>query len=473
MTGKYKTLLSNTLIFAIGSVGSRIITFLLVPLYTNILSTEQYGTADFVMTCSYLVVPIISLVIQDAILRFGLSRKSDVGKIARNALVVFGAGVLGMLLMLPLISLHPILAQWKWQFFVLVISNNASNILFAYAKAKEQNKLYAVGSVLQTLSLAVVNLVLLVQLRWGVRGYLIGNMAANLVPSIVIFIKTGMYRDIRGAQFDGILLKQMLRYSIPLIANNLSWWILNSADRVMLEHYLSASELGLFTAAAKIPGLLSVVTSIFSSAWTISSIKEYDSDQDKGFYSTVFSAFNLTMCLGASFVILIVKPFMHIYVGADFFRSWQLVPLLVLGAVYFAYASFFGAIYDAAKKNVVIAITTFAAAIVNILVNFLLIGRIGVLAASVSTAVGYATIGLFRMFHSRKYFTFPIRYGEVAWNSLILIAQTVLVTMDVFPYAVSIIAILLLLAGNRQSFKALFQFVQTKVGKEHIDEETK
>ena len=259
----YLVLIKNTLIFAIGSFGSKLITFFLVPLYTNYMTTDQFGTADFVISCSNLLLPIISLVIQDSVLRFGLSKDADHNKIAKDVMVVFLGGTVFTFLTIPLINLYGPLSEWRWYFCAYVIATNAANIMYSYAKSIDKNKLYAISSLLNALILATVNILLLTVFSCGIDGYLLANILANAIPAIMIFFATGMPKRIRKAQIDWQLLKSMLAYSIPLIANNLSWWVLNSSNRIVIEHFLSASDVGLFTAASKIPSLLSIVTTIF------------------------------------------------------------------------------------------------------------------------------------------------------------------------------------------------------------------
>lgn len=462
---KYKTLFSDTLVFALGSFGSKIITFLLVPLYTNVLSTEQYGIADLVATCANFIVPIISLVIQDAVLRFGLSRKNDQGSVLKCAAIVFFLGSVVAFLLTPVAGLYGAVSEWKYYLLTISITNMASNIMYSYAKACEKNKLYAISSIVQTAILATVNILLLVVFPCGIRGYLLANIIAHIAAVIVMLVATKGIRDILSAPFDGQLMKQMVLYSLPLIANNLSWWVLNSSDRVMIEYYCSSSDLGLYTAASKIPALLSVITAIFSQAWTISAIKEYDSDKDKQFYSNVFQIFSLAMFLGASLIILVAKPFMHIYVGDEFFDAWVMVPLLISGAIYYAFSAFFGAIYGALKKNIRVALTTALAAIINIAINFFLLSKIGVIAAALSTMIGYLVIGVYRMLDIQKYFRFKINYIRYFVNSIIVIAQTVLVTLDFYVYVSSAIAIVLLLIVNKSDITSLAGVVKGKAAR--------
>lgn len=457
---KYQELINNTVIFGVGSFGSKIISFLLVPLYTNLLTTEQYGTADLVMTCSNIIVPIASLVIQDSVLRFGLSKNYSRGVVIKNSFAVFLFGIVICSCFFPLVRLYPTLSTWGIYLFVISVCNILHGIIYNYTKAVEKNKLYSAVSIIETLILAISNIILLVVLHTGVQGYLLANILANIIPTAILLFYSGAIKDARSAKFDSKLLKEMLKYSIPLIANNLSWWVLHSSDKVMIEYFLSASDLGLYTAASKIPNLLSVVTSIFSQAWTVSSIKEYDSDRDKHFYSTVFKYYSLIMFIGTIVIVLILKPFMTVYVGKSFVESWVFVPTLLVGTTFFSFGAFFGAIFGALKRNISVTVTTFVAATVNILINFLLIPQIGVMGASVSTAVSYIIIGIARMHVSRRYYKFEIDFIRFYVNSLIIIALTIVVWMNYNIYYCAAIALIIIMVINIRDIKGLFSWIR-------------
>ena len=431
MNSKYSYLLNNTLIFAIGSFGSKLISFLLVPFYTYVLTTSEYGQADYVMTISYLLIPIISFAFQDSVLRFGLENKSDCSNVAANSLFVFLLGAILLILLHPLILKIPSIRNWLPYLYITILSTNACNILFSYAKVKGKNKLFSVVSILQTFLIGILNIYLLIFVKCGVAGYLLSNILANMFVAVVLFYATGFSRDIHKFSIDIILLKEMLRYSLPLIVNNLSWWILNSSDRVIINNMLSTSDLGLYTAASKIPGFISILSSIFSNAWTLSSIVEYDSDADPIFYSNVFHFFYVTVAFFSLLLISITRPLMSVYVSSDFFDSWTLVPMLVAATAFFSYSSFFGAIYGAVKKNVATAFTTFVAAFLNISLNLLLIDRYGLIVVSFSTLVGYFSIFVLRLINSRKYFSFYIDGVGLFLNCFILVAFSILITFGI------------------------------------------
>jgi O-antigen/teichoic acid export membrane protein len=460
---KYKKLISNTFVFTIGSVGSKLITFFLVPLHTNVLTKGEYGLADLVNSISNVIVPFLGLVIQDAILRFALSKSSNKGSVIKVAFILFLPGMLLCFCLIPIFDLYPPVSGWGFYIAALSFSSMLYNISFTYAKAKEKNILYSVASILSTLIIASTNILLLVCFNEGVRGYLVANILGLFIPSMVVILATHSLKDAFLAPFDKRLMKEMVLYSLPLIANNLSWWILSSSDKVMIEYFLSTGDLGLYTAASKVPALLTVITTIFASAWTISSIKEYDEGKDKVFFSNVFKYYSLLLFLASLVIIFILKPFMQIYVGADFYDSWRLVPFLIIGAVFYSFGSFFGAIFGALKKNSVCTITTIIAGFINIVVNLVLIPRIGLIAASLSTGISYIAIGVIRMFFSRRYFRFDIDFLRFGINSSVLILCTLFVFLDIlniYIYLLSSLGLLFLILFNFQDLLGLFRFIK-------------
>ncbi len=463
-SGKYRNLISDTTVFAVGNLGSKIISFFLVPLYTNYLTTAEFGTADYVISCANLIVPIASLVIQDAVLRFGLSKDCDKQIVLKNATLVFAFGCIISFLSLFLFAPSSILYEWKYYLFAISVSNMAWNIMSSYSKACDKNKQFAFAGMLYTFILAIVNILLLVVWPIGVKGYLTANILATIIPIIFLMISTDAFSSVLNSKYDKKLLKTMLNYSLPLIANNLSWWILNSSDKFMIEIFCDSSQLGLYAAAGKIPALISIVNTIFSQAWSISAIKEIEGEGEKQFYSNVFSAFSFVVFFFACCVLFVLKFFMKLYVGPDFYNSWVYVPMLIVGTVYFAFGSFFGAIYGAFKKNVSVTITTLIAAVINASINLALMPAYGVLIAAFSTAVSFFYVGTARMLGSRKFFKFEIDFKRFVINSVLLIVQAILITLNHAGYLVNSLFIVAFVIVN---LKSLRQVALVLKGKKH------
>ena len=125
----------------------------------------------------------------------------------------------------------------------------------------------------------------LIVFKQGIAGYFNALIIANIVSIIFLGIACGIWKDIIYTKLDMNLMRQMLTFSIPLIFNAVSWWVANSSDRLMLNYFTGAGDVGLYSVAAKIPSIITSITSIFNQAWMISSVTEYDSNNESTFFS--------------------------------------------------------------------------------------------------------------------------------------------------------------------------------------------
>ena len=430
---KYTTLVKNSFIFALGNFGSKIIIFFLVPLYTNVLTTEEYGTADLVFTFSQLLMPIISLAIYNSIIRFGLQNKDNPEDTLYCGMVVWFIGCLFSITLIPILNYYEPITQWKGY---LILHVNASVVLVIfqnYLKVKDENLKYSIISIIQTLILAVLNIIFLLVLKFGVRGYLLSNVFSCIVAIIISVVLGKIIDDFRKGHLRKILLLEMIKYSLPLILNNIAWWIIQSTDKVMIELYVGISALGLYSVATRIPSFVNVFVSIFQQAWGISSILEMDPSNDNNFYKNVFEIYIVIVFFACILINSFIKPFMHIYVSSEFFIAWTMTPILVVSAAAFSsVAAFYGSIYGALKKSTNNMITTIIGAIVNVLMNYLLINKFGVMGAVVGTMISYFILSIARMIDVNRYVKININYKNYFLNCIIVTASAVFIMKDCY-----------------------------------------
>lgn len=460
MNQKYQMLIKDTFIFAIGSVGSKCILFLLVPLYTNYLTTEEYGVADLVFTIAQFLIPFVSVVIFDAVVRFGLSKDEKPEDVLLIGCIIFIAGSCFTIITTPFIGLYHSISEWKWYLCAYVIFNMANSIELNYLKVKNNNRLYALVSILQTAILAGLNVLFLAVFRIGVKGYLVAYIMANVVALLVAFFCGNIGQDLKKGKYNPILMRQMVKYSSPLILNNVSWWIIHSSDKIMIESIIGVSVLGIYTVAAKIPSLINVIVSIFQQAWGISSVKEMESTNDTKYYTNVFKFYNLITCSICIFFVSVMKIFMNYYVGDGFHDAWRYVPLLLASAVFSAISSFYGSLYGALKKSVNNMFTTALAAVTNIVVNFTLIPVIGIWGAIIGTLISYITIAIVRIIDVERFIKVEIKWGKYILNYLIVIIQALFVSLDFHIYIVSSIVILLFAFFNRKELIEVIRIIK-------------
>jgi O-antigen/teichoic acid export membrane protein len=178
--------------------------------------------------------------------------------------------------------------------------------------------------------------------KTGINGYLYAQIISLIVSVLYLYYATAIGIRIFKEKVNRELLKQMLKFSIPMILNALSWWILHSTDKIMIRQYISEGAVGIYSVSSKIPSLINTVTFFFSEAWFIAAITDYDSDKDNSFYEKTFRVYNFILCGIVACILLVLKPFMSVYVGKEFTESWTYVPLLLIATLFRNYSDFFG-----------------------------------------------------------------------------------------------------------------------------------
>lgn len=449
MNHKYKRLIGDIGIFALGALGSKLVLFLLLPIYTNILSNSEYGIADLVFTVGDLVLPFISLAIFNGLLRYGLIKGKRQNSLL-IATVIFVIGSLITVLLTPLAGLYAPISDWKWYMCAYVIVHFARSNALVFLKIKDKNKAYSLLSITQALLLVGFNVVFLIIFKMGIQGYLLSTILSNAALDVIAFFIGGMGGDLRQSSFDKPLLKEMVVFSIPFIFNDLSWWVIHSTDKIMIEWMIGGAALGIYTAASKIPSLVNALTGIFSQAWGLASIKEHDSTNDSKFYSNVFRYYTVVIFGATILLVAVTKPFMSVYVGKAFSESWHYVPLLLVGAAFSAISVFASGMFGALKQSMSIMTTTLAAGAANIIINYLLIQVIGIYGAVVGTVSAYFIVALFRLLILKRKVDVNFQFGRLGLLTAIAVTQATLVGIGFHIAIVSAVAIVLFVILTRK-----------------------
>lgn len=457
---KYKNLFKDTLIFALGNIGSKVIIFFLVPFYTYYLTPEEYGISDLVFTVSQLAIPFFSLVIFDAVIRFTLYKKERPQDALLVGVIVWILGSILAFVFTPLVGLYRPIASWKWYVLAYISINILLSVELNFLKAINKNLVYSIICILQTLTLALLNILLVAHYRMGIRGYLISYIGSSLIGVFFATIIGNLVKEIRRATFDKQLAKQMIMYSSPLIINNLSWWVIQSSDKLMLENMVSDEALGIYTVASRIPSLITVFITIFQQAWGISSIKEMDSTNDSSFYTNVFTFYSFIAFLGGFGLCTIIKPFMDLYVQSTAYGEvWRYVPLLIASAVFSALAAYCGSMYGALKKSMNNMLSTLMAAVINIIVNYIGILAFGIWGAMIGTITAYMLLAFIRIIDVKRFVNIGINWKCLIMNSVLLMIQAIILSLysPRTGIIISILIVTIFLITNRTEFMMMLK----------------
>ncbi|WP_322154844.1 lipopolysaccharide biosynthesis protein [Paratractidigestivibacter sp.] len=381
----------NTGLFALSSFGSKLISFFLLPLYTALLSTEDYGTVDLVSSTVSLLVPLLTLNIQDAVLRFGLGKDAEPEEILSVGLRVVAAGTCvlcaGVALLLT-VGLSPFEGFYCAFLVIMFVLSSLSNVLTMYVKSRGHVRSLVVSGIGNTLVMSISAILLLVVVKVGVLGYMASLILGNLFAVGYLIVAGEAWRGVSAKARAG-LIRSMVVLSAPLVANSLAWWVNDVSDRYVVTFICGATANGIYAVAYKIPSILSTLQTIFYNAWAISAVKEFDPEDREGFLGQMYELYSGAMAVACSGIIILDVPLAALLYSSDFFAAWQYVPLLLVGSYLNGLALFEGCLFTAARNTKAVSWTTIVGACSSIFTCVVLCLAIGPLGGAVATVVGY------------------------------------------------------------------------------------
>lgn len=425
---KYRTLAGNTVKLGLGTFGSKLLVLLMVRFYTEYLSPADYGTADLITQTANLLIPLLSLGITDAVLRFAMDEAEDAGG-------VFSAGfrvvISGCVLLVLLTTAAGSASDGSAQLIaVFVAASNLHTLCAQFIRAKGEMTLFAVQGLLNTALVIGLNILFLAVFRMGVTGYVLSTAPADLLCTAYLMLRAGLWRLLAVKPAGGLLLR-MLRYCVPLIPTATFWWITGVSDRYMITAWLGAAANGIYAVSAKLPTILTVLSSVFMEAWLFSAVTERQAGREAhlSFYASVWRTFLAGMVLSASGVIAFSRPLVQLLAEEEFFSAWQFVPTLCLAMAFAAFSSFLSSVYVVSKRSGLSFWTSLLGAGSNVILNMLLIPRIGIQGAALATFASYVLVFLARAVSVRRLLPFSLAAPTVALDVLLLAVQAAWLTM--------------------------------------------
>lgn len=426
---KKKELAKNTLIILAGKVCTQFVSFFLLPLYTAVLVSEDFGLVDLVTTYVGLLVPIITLQLESALFRYLVDvRDNEIEKKSIISNVFIGVLIQIMIFLILYISIL-LFIDIKYEYYIcsMIIATIFSNVLLQISRGLGDNIGYSIGSVIAGTLTIILNLMLLLVFKLGPSGMFISTIFANMICGIFIFtrLKLTKYIDLKCLNKEAIT--RLLRYSIPLIPNGVIWWIINVSDRTIVSIFLGNSANGIYAIANKFSGIFISVYNIFNISWTESASLHINSeDRDEFFSTTISGMFKLfgVICLG----IIVGIPFVFpIIINSQYSLAYNYIPILMVATLLNVFVGLVSAIYVAKKLTKEIAKTSFLSGVINIIGNLIMIKYIGIYGAAISTLLSFFIMAIYRYIDVQK-------YVKIKLDKLMLAHMTLVFTVSIYLY---------------------------------------
>lgn len=425
---KNKELVKNTVIIFIGKFCTQFITLLLLPLYTYFLSTEDYGYIDLIQTYLTFFVPLILLKIDAGIFRFLIDTRNNEEE--KNKIITNGIIIMLFELIVSIIVFAIVIKIFTIKYSILIIMNlitlSILTFLLQIVRGTGKNKQYSFSSIITAIVTIVLNLTFLVGFHKNGKYVLIASLISNIVCIIYLVITNKIIKNVKIKYFDTKVIKSLLKYSIPMIPNELSWWIVHVSDRTIISYVLGVAANGIYSVSCKFSNILSSIFNIFNLSWQESaSLHINDVDKDDFFSGVISKVFNLfvSLCIG----ILACLPFVfNILIKNTYREAYKYVPILLLANIFSVLIGLIGSIYVAKKMTKEVAKTTVLAAIINLAIDIVLVKFIGIYAAAISTLVSYMLLAIYRYIDVQKYVKIKFLKKDIAINIIIYVFTTIL-----------------------------------------------
>ncbi|MGD6735125.1 lipopolysaccharide biosynthesis protein [Photobacterium leiognathi subsp. mandapamensis] len=413
-----KKLFKQTIIYAIGNFGSKAINIILLPFYTNVLTQAQYGSVDIVLTTLILLTPFVSVNMGEAVFRFSVDKNYNKEQVLNVGLLVSLIGLFVLALFIPIVNMYLKNITLVISFIVLIFIYVYQSIFKQYVRAIEKLNIYMVSDFIQVIAFVGLVLLFVGKYEMGVLGFVYAKISALFIDLIFLITASKAYRALR----DGVNLlyaKEMLRFGAPLIPNSVLWWISNTSDRYLLSVMVGLSSVGIYSVATKFPIILAQMSSVFFKSWQTSAIDQDSAKDSSAYHTKIFNGYAVVLFLIASSILVVIKPLMIVLVSIDFYDAWKYTPFLLLGSVFSALAGFLGINYNVAKDTKKALFSTILAAVINIILNLLLIPYYSIMGASIATLISFAVLLAIRMYETPQ-------YKDIKFNYILLTSFTVL-----------------------------------------------
>lgn len=452
--------LKNLGILTISNLASKILIFLLVPLYTFALSTEDVGVYDLVISTSQLLLPILTLNIIDAVMRFAL----DASKPHKDIVVI---GIKYTVISLCFVSAFITIIGWLpafsaihgYQIHILLyfLFYVLNQFLIQFAKGLERVFDMGIAGLIGAVVMLCANMLFLLVFHWGLSGFFVANILGQALPVFFLSVRLQIWQFFKSPKINRTLQHEMLAYSIPLIATEVGWWVNTTSDRYVVSIMCGVAANGLLSVAYKIPQVISTLHGIFIQAWHISAIKEYGSEDTKEFFGNMFALINVFMSAACSWLILLAKPIAHLMFSKEFYNAWQYVPFLLISCVLNSAAGICGSVLMAKKDSKSMGMSAVYGATLNVVMNIALVYVMGVQGVAIATVIASFVIYWVRKKAVGDEIHIPHYHGVlITW---VLLGLQAFIEIYMGYWRIELLLMVVMLVLNRKIITDLFSMV--------------
>lgn len=439
----------------------------MLPYYTRMLSTAAYGISDLVYTYSGIMLSVISCCIADAIFIFPKNADEDGRKRYFTSGLVFSVisfsvwaiitGIVGGF------GGEGTISKYAWWIYGLTLSTFVQYYMQQFSLSIERVTMYSITGIVNVACIA--GFAFLLMPDFGLIGYLLSMIIANIVAGTFSFIAAGAYKYFDISSLSKPHLTELLKYGVPLIPNTIMWWIVNGINRPIMEANLGLDAVGIYAVANKFPAVLTMLFTVFSNAWTISMLEEFEKPDFNSFFNKTVKVLFYGMSLFTVIFILCSKLIVSIFAAPEFFEAWKYMPILTVGILLSCMSGLIGGIFSAEKKSKYFFYSSIWGAATSLVLTLFGVKILGLNGVCLAVVASFLCMFVVRLYYAWEHINqFNIKYYLIMFIMIVIACVIVICVNNLLLQLLAIMSVVSLMTWiNRIEAKSLINIIRTYI----------
>jgi O-antigen/teichoic acid export membrane protein len=467
---KYKAIAINTIYVMMGTVGSKLIYLLMLPLYTRWLTSDEYGAADTITVYADILVTIMFLNIADSMFVYpklaeNIEKKKEY--FSSGIFFLMSMSALGALFFL-IISFFKqyfppenVFVKYRWYIFLLLSTRHLQLYVQQFSRSLDKLGVYSFSGVVLTASVAIFSFLLIPY--WGVYGYVSAIILSQLASTIYTLIAAHEYNYISLQSVRKEPMRELLSYSVPLVPNSVMWWLINGINRPLMENKLGLVAIGIYAVASRISGVINSISSIFGIAWSNSVLDEYGKEGFDRFYNNYFRLMTTLYFIGCIFLVIFSEPIIHIFTTPEYYSASKYIPLLALGLCFSSMSGSIGSIFSAVKKSKYFFYSSLWGGVTSLTSLIVLMPLYGLYGVALSLSLSFLSIMIARWIYASNYVRiFAPYYYIFLLFAFFIVYSSELLLAGVFKYGVEFLVVASIVYCIRKDLWKMYKVIIAK-----------
>ncbi len=414
-------------IYAIGNIGSKLITFLLLPFYTHFITDPSaYGYYDLCLTVIFGFIPIISIGLGEGGFRFLLESDSDTAK--REIISFIYKTLIRNSLFITLIGLTvSLFVTIEYLFYIVLygIIHTFYDVIIQLVRGLGKTKQFVAAGIINSLLIALYSVIFVAILELSIEGIFIANILAKLTTLLILEANVRIiHRYFKFFCHNKELKQNLLKYSLPLVPTAICWWFISGNNLFFLQHFTGLYATGIYGVVGRFTSILQIIALIFYQTWQQNAIEQYNSPDRNVFFSKIFNNYFFLL----SFLIAIFPFALRLnygwLVGPNYQEGANFLYLNSIYMMFYALSSFFELGYQCAKKTYRILPSLALTFTINVSANYILVQRWGINGIIISNILTFGALMAYRMIDTRKWM-------KISFNPINILCSILIIAMGV------------------------------------------